>query len=165
MRRLLSVSAVVLGLAAMAIAAEKDANEVPEAARAILDKAETIDLYSILPQQEKDPNKETFQKYPVLGKTKIKDAEVRKRVIGALVKGAADNNEGQAKCFDPRHAIRATHDGKTVELVICFACNYVQVAVDGKSVRGFSPSKAPEAVLDKVLTDAKVPLAPKDDGK
>lgn len=163
MRRLLSVSVVVLVLAVTVIAAEKEANEVPDAARAILDKAETIELVSILPHEERDPNKETFRKYPVLGKTPIKDGEVRKRVVGALVKGAADNKEGQAKCFDPRHAIRATHDGKTVELVICFACNYAQVYVEGKAVRGFSPSKMPEAVLDKVLTDAKVPLAPKEE--
>jgi len=79
--------------------------------------------------------------------------------VGALLK-AMEGDIQPAKCFDPRHGIRATHEGKTVELVICFQCAQfnVYVGADGEG-KHLLIGKGPEPALDKVLKDAGIPKA------
>lgn len=149
-----------LALACLVVtAAPRADNKLPEAARTILEKAEQFELLSVDPKPQKEDEKDGFHGHKVLGKTAVKDADVRKQLVEALVKGM----EGEitpAKCFNPRHGIRATHDGKTVELLICFECAQLQV-YDGPAGQGkfLLVSKAPEPVFDKVLQDAKIPKA------
>jgi hypothetical protein len=145
----------------MARAADEK-NEIPTAARAILDKATDFELYSLDPAQRLDDKDGGYHGYKVLGKTAIKDADIRKKLVEALAKSAADNDGTVAGCFIPRHGIRAKHDGKTVELVICFQCLQVQVFLDDKKDKGFLITSTPQPVFDKVLTDAKVPLPKKE---
>jgi hypothetical protein len=75
----------------------------------------------------------------------------------------ADAPPHAKKCFEPRHGVRAMAGGKTVDLVICFACSEVQVwSDDGKDLEGLALiGDSAQAAFDKVLTDAKVPLHPK----
>jgi hypothetical protein len=137
-------------------------DKLPEAAQTILDKAEHLELLSLDPSPQSEKPKETFHEYKVLGKTAIKDAEVRKMLLAALNKGIKDANPNvSAGCFHPRHGIRATHDGKTVELVICFECISLQVFLGEKREGWPAVTRSPEATFDKVLREARVPLAPK----
>jgi hypothetical protein len=101
--------------------------------------------------------KDGFRGWNVYGKTELKTAESRKKVLG--VAQAARPGHG-AKCFDPRHAIRATTDGKSVDLLICFECHWVYVfpGEGGETVRLTIGDH--QAVLDQILKDADVPLAP-----
>src|SRR5262249_42133996 len=129
--------------------------------RAILDKAQQYELISLDPSREgDDKDKDKFHGWKVLGQTAFKDADLRKKVLDALVKGIQENDGIAAACFNPRHGLRAVHDGKTVDLVICFECLQVQVFVDGKK-SGVLTSESPQPLLDMILKDAKVPLAPK----
>ena len=67
-------------------------------------------------------------------------------------------------CFMPRHVVRVAKGGKTVDLVICFQCdNYrvYRVGRDAGSTGGGRISSAGQPVLDKILRDAGIPLAPK----
>jgi hypothetical protein len=138
---------IVLTLGAVLLARPDD-NKLPEAVTAILDKAEQIELLSLDPDGRK-----------VLGSTTIKDAETRKKVLAALYKGIKDSDGKYAKCFEPRHAIRAIVDGKAVDLVICFECLQIKIVspIEGRVLT----TATPQATFDKVLTDAKVPLPPK----
>jgi hypothetical protein len=63
----------------------------------------------------------------------------------------------------PRHAIHATtYADKTVDVLICFQCSRVEFYLDGQMQNPDLPtSGSPEPILDKILTDANVPLAPK----
>ena len=64
-----------------------------------------------------------------------------------------------AKCFLPRHGIRATHQGKIVKLVICFQCRRLLVYDSaGKTTQGLV-GRSPEGLFDKVLAEAKIPKA------
>jgi len=83
----------------------------------------------------------------------------QKRGHGAMPEFAKSDGNG-AKCFDPRHGIRATAKGKTVDLVICFECNWVYVYYDNDENRQHVAvtTREPQAVLDKTLKDAGVPL-------
>ncbi len=135
-------------------------NKLSDSARAIVEKAEQIELLSLDPAFLKELPKNAFGRWRVLGQTVVKDAELRKKILAGLDKGAEESNGEVALCFNPRHGLRATHAGKTVELSICFECFQVQVYVGDKR-EGYLTSGSPEKLLDKILTDAKVPLAEK----
>lgn len=149
--------AVVLALSLAGVARGA---EIPPAARAILEKADQIEVYSLDPNPSKDA-KEAFHQYPVLGKVVVKDDKTRKALVAALMEGAREN-EGYTKfCFDPRHGIRATVDGKSLDLVICFQCLQVHGYLGAKEDAGFATTGSPEPTLDRILTAAGVKLAPK----
>jgi hypothetical protein len=124
----------------------------------ILEKADTFELYSLDPGPRKVAG--GFHGWKVLGKTPVKDAAARKRILAAVYKGLADSDGTVANCFNPRHGIRATHKGKTVDLVICFECLQVQFHA-GKEQATELTTASPQPTLDKVLKDAGVPLAKK----
>jgi hypothetical protein len=145
-----------------AVAAEK---KLPEAAKVILDKANQIELYSLDPEAEpsKDRKEKTLHGWKILGKTTLKkDDEAYKTVLGALGKGIAGGRRG-AKCFEPRHAIRASHEGKDVDLLVCFECRWVYVYFDGKKEEAAQVliDKNTQPEFDKVLKAAGVPLPKK----
>jgi hypothetical protein len=116
--------------------------------------------------KEDDPKKpkgELFRRrYPILGEIEITDP-VKKRTVLEAVKHSIRRgpNEG-AKCFIPRHALRIGNDKEEVELVICFECRWYYLhRSDGQEpVRNTIASDA-EPLLNGLLTDAGIPLAPK----
>ena len=158
-----TVAALVLVLRPSLGCAEEKKNAIPADVKTVLEKADTFELYSLDPGEESV--KDGFHGWKVLGKTTIKDTDVRKEVIAALAKGVADNDGRAAKCFEPRHGIRVVHDGKTTDLVICFACYQVRVTQGDKRGEGFLTTDSPQATFDKVLKAAGVKLAPKSDKK
>jgi hypothetical protein len=133
-------------------------DKLPKDAGDILNKAQEFELYSLEPYAE-GMNK--FHGCKVLGKIVVKKGETYTKLLAALNESVGDNG---AKCFDPRHAIRAVHDGKSVDLVICFQCRLVYVYRDSeeKEIQVQLRDSSAEPVLDQVLKDAGVPLAPKE---
>src|SRR5262249_37945696 len=105
------VSLVTFGISADSADKEKE-NKVPDDARLIVEKAEEIELLSIDPARPVEKPKTDFHGWKVLGKTVIKDAEVRKKLVAAMKKGVEETKGQVAICFNPRHGIRASHDGK-----------------------------------------------------
>jgi hypothetical protein len=136
-------------------------DKVPEHLLTLLEKADQFELLSLNPQRSKEKAADDFHGYKVLGKTTVKDAEVRKKLVAALKKGVEDNDGAAAGCFNPRHGIRATRDGKTAEFVICFECLFVQVFVGDKLEKGLRTTNSPKDTFDGVLKEAKVPLPEK----
>jgi hypothetical protein len=127
-------------------------------ARAILAKPDQVELFSLDPSVDPAGPDERFRGWKVLGKTVVKDADARKAVL--TVAGAIKPGWG-VRCFDPRHGIRATAGGKTVEVVICFSCRWAWVYLDKeKDEVQLTIDRDQQSALDKVLTDAKVPLPP-----
>jgi hypothetical protein len=150
---------VAAAIAAMTRAAEK--NQIPEDLRAVLEKGEQFELLSLSPELLKEKPKDAFHGWKVLGKTTLKDAEARQKLVAALQKGAKENVGNVKECFNPRHGIRVTHEGKTTDLVICFECFQVQVYRGEKQGNGFPTTGSPQAAFDGALKEAKVPLPEK----
>jgi hypothetical protein len=140
---------------------------LPPKARTVLDAPDEFELLSLNPDHEArskgsaGSKGETFHDWPVLGKTKVTEAD-RKRVMEALERGIGENNGMAAACFNPRHGIRATKGGKTVELEICFECMSMTIYVDGER-KGALTTGSPQKTFDEVLIAAGVKLADKAD--
>ncbi len=133
--------------------------KLPDVARAALDGAERLELWSLDPTLRETPAADGFHGWRALGRVTVEDAAERARLVDALAKGVAGNDGVVAACFNPRHGVRAVHDGKTVDLVICFECLQVQMFVDASASEGFLTTSAPQPSFDRVLRAAGVPLA------
>lgn len=151
-------AAVALACATTAAAEEKkEANKLPEAVATALEKADALEVYSLGGETNV---KDGWHGAKVLGRTTVKGAAATK-LARDVVKGVAEGERG-ARCFLPRHGVRAVHDGKTYDLVICFECGWVHLYEDkSDKPRVLMISETPHKALDKILTDAKIPLAKK----
>jgi hypothetical protein len=143
---------------------EDKSNRLPSSAKSILEKADKIELISLdpgNPERDERPPKGDYFGWKELGRTTIDDPEILRNVVSTVEKGFEVGGRAAA-CFWPRHALHVSHKGKTVDILICFHCSQVAVYVDGKQVDPYlTISLSPQPVLDKLLIDAKVPLAPK----
>jgi hypothetical protein len=150
----------VILLASAALAEDKKLeNKLPEAVAMALDKAEVIEVYSL----DGGTNvKDGWHGAKVLGKTTVKKAADRKSLSTAVKKGVEDGTNG-ARCFIPRHGINVKYDDKTYDLVICFECSWVYIYMEGADKPlVLMTADSPQKTLNKILTDAKVPLAKPD---
>jgi hypothetical protein len=119
-----------------------------------LDVPESLVLYSIdgrdFAPGEEPQTAEKFYNYPVLGKLSIDDAE-----------GVANSNWFEfVHCFWPRHGIRMISQGETIDLVICFECNRLELY--SGAIETHEPiSDSPIPLLNRHLQGAGIPIAPK----
>jgi len=128
-----------------------------------LEVPDQLTLYSI-DGRDFEPGKEPkveekFHGYPVLGKIEVKDLEKRKEIIATLKQGMARSDGKMAKCFWPRHAIRAVEKGRTIDCVICFECYQLEVH-EGRSKSVKPITREPQEVFNRHLKQADIPLAP-----
>ena len=133
-----------------------DSNHIPYPAREILEHADRFELLSLSPEHLREPAKNDFHGFRVLGQTSITSTEIRRKLVAAFELGVSENDGVIAACFNPRHGIRVVHRGKQADFVICFECR--QVRVVGEGAGEFLVSNSPQPVFDKVLGDAHVPL-------
>ena len=131
---------------------------------AVLEKAESIELFSLDPAFE-DQNKDGYHGWKILGKTTIKDMASRKKLVATLGKGIDDSDGRGSKCLDPRHGIRVEQGNKTFDFVVCFQCSYVHIYLGDKQIDIWYTTKSPQPEFDKILKEAKVPLPPARDGR
>jgi hypothetical protein len=129
----------------------------------IADAPEQLTLYSIDGRDDiparRPKTAESFLGYHVLGKVDVTDAEQRKQIMRAVRLGIARSDGRVAKCFWPRHALRAVSNGTTFDYVICFECYQIQHHLDGQ-FKTAPTTRQPQAVLNKHLTEAGVPVVP-----
>ena len=147
--------AVAVALALGTCAVAQDKNKLPDAVATALEKAGELEVYSLAGEAG---DKDGWHGVKVLGKTTVTKDDATK-LASAVAKGVTEGDKG-ARCFIPRRGVRAVYDGKTYDLVICFECGWVYVYVDksDKPTR-LMISETPHKFFDKILTDAKVPLA------
>jgi hypothetical protein len=138
--------------------------DLPKKARQILEEADEFELMSVGSNSmgQKQIHEDAvisarFGRIPILGRTKITDAEVKRKLINALYEGIV-NPRPVSACFYPRHIIRAASKGKKVELVICFQChNFMGNSPEGDLYGQISDT--PQELFNQVLTSAGVPLS------
>ena len=152
--------AILLLASSQLACAANQSNRLTADVEAMLDKADQIELISLSPEHLQEAPKDAFYRWRVLGRTMIK-GEDKVAALKALRSGIAANEGMVAGCFNPRHGIRVTHDGKTTDLVICFECMSIQVFQGEKQLANVLTTADAKPLFDKLLAAAKVPLAAK----
>ncbi len=159
MARLAAVVLAFVGLPLLAGCTGAGQDKIPAAARAVLDNAEQFELLSLDPDhRQRETPGEHFHGWKVLGKTPVADAGTRQRLVAALKRGTAENDGMVAACFNPRHGIRVTRGGETLDFVICFECLQAEVFAGEQRTGQFLTSSSPQPAFDEVLRAAGVPL-------
>jgi len=133
-------------------------NVFPARAAALLRSADTLQVLSLEPVlAEADPK--AFHQRPVLGTTSVTGLE-RTVLVDAIIAGVAPSDSWIAGCFDPRHGVHAIAKNGTVDLVICFECNRVEVFYSEGDTDFYMPGRSLEKPLSMVLTKAGIPISP-----
>ncbi len=149
----------VLLLSRVVCAANKYA--LPRAVDRALAKPGRVELLSLSPGSQSTNSGEAFHGWRILGRTLVADHSVKAHVLAALRRGIGESDGSMSLCFEPRHGLRFTSGKTVVDLVICFECRQIQSYLNGGEKPTASTSTSPEELLDRVLVDAKIPLADK----
>jgi len=144
---------------------------LPAALKQILNDADEFILFSLDPTPDfEHKSKDTFKRYPVIGQTKIKAWSTRRQLTEELnnairagdsltvSNGVVSLSGPFASCFNPRHGIRARRSRETVELLICFECEQVQIDSSKEAERVLKLTKKPSRTFNAVLKSAGVAL-------
>ena len=134
-------------------------NRMPESASAALDNAAGVELISLDPSHDSQIQ-DAYHGCKVLGSVIVSDPSIVHSLVDSLKLGVAEHDGAVAVCFNPRHAIKFTVDGKLYEFVICFECLQVIWSADSEPQEPFLVSGSPQAVFDRVLNSSGVELAP-----
>jgi hypothetical protein len=120
-----------------------------------IDDAEGLTLFALdgAPAADGGPNR--LEGYGIVRQVEVPEAARRAEILEA-VQDAIRAGGDQAKCFNPRHAMRVTRGGKHVDLIICFECDNVRISTE-EQMRGISDDAMP--VLDRALAGG-APRAP-----
>jgi hypothetical protein len=124
--------------------------EVPGDIAAVLEKPERFEIFNldssrisprldpetglpVEPNPPPAPGPPAFHDHRIVGQVEVADARQRERIVSLVYKGIRSSDGLVAACFNPRHGVRATREGRTVELVICFECLQINAyGPDGK---------------------------------
>lgn len=135
--------------------------QFPPQMRDILENAPRIQLFET---EVCSPGGETltpkvkgrFQGCKVVRQADVTNPEARQRLVEEIIVAMRPFEFGAA-CFDPRHGVRAEHDGRRVELLICFECiNFRGVSNEASFAGGFSTSA--EESFKRILTEKTVSI-------
>jgi hypothetical protein len=163
---LVLVVGVAVIWAAVVVVRDWSRDPIPTTERAVLESAETMELFGLDPNIGKQTSAEDertigFHGYPVLRRTQVSDASTRAKVARAVIRGWRQFNDEPYKCFDPHHGIRVTRGDQTADFVICFSCKQAHAYSATDYAGYFLTGDAAQELLDKLLKDGIVPVDPK----
>ena len=97
---------------------------VPIEARRILEAAESFEVFAEI---NKDETSETDSRTFVPNRVVRVRTEKQKREILEAFYFDAAHEDSPAVCYEPHHSLKATANGKTVEIEICYDCSRFEV--------------------------------------
>lgn len=139
-------------------------NTLPAPLLQSITKASKVTLLSLEPAPENltETEKSTlsqFRGYHVLGRMEL-NAEQKQLLVTTLAAQVSGYSGGGSKCFDPRHAVQIeTADGKTTEILICYACNWIETNVSSHTPKSRQPIKNDPATLNQLLISQHIRVA------
>lgn len=132
--------------------------DFPAPTRAVLEGGATMTVLSLNPDGRgenvcKQKPDACFHEYPILGQITRPGVEARQ------VYSAWQPVPVPAMCFLPRHGVRVTHNGHTVDMLLCFHCSSAKQWYDGTQT-GYFPLRSRHDYWNDVLAAQGVPIAP-----
>jgi hypothetical protein len=129
----------------------------PGDSASVVEHADHLTLYELDPTQRgKVAAGKTFWQYPVVSEKDVTDPKERAELIQTLYGCMAEQKVG-ARCFVPHHGLRAVRGDKTVDLVLCFTCQWVHIHYGGKTKIALLAARG-MPVYDKALRPARPKL-------
>ena len=146
---------------------------LPRGAHQILEQSPQLTLLSINPGADDYDSiagskpLPMFHGHMILGQTIVRNPTAKAALLASFYDSfvAPPDPRGLKQiglgCFNPRHGIQATSNGKTVDLVICFGCMKFDGYINNHSfttAQGIN-NAAPAEKFNEILRAAKVPLS------
>jgi hypothetical protein len=92
---------------------------LPPNVREILEKAEKLEILAEVGEREETETKlTTFEPNRI---AKIPSEDVKKEILETFYVDAS-SDDSAASCYEPHHGLRATYQGKRLEVEVCFDC-------------------------------------------
>jgi len=138
----------------------------PDGSLNILKQSHQLTLFSVKPRESFfGQSKHTFHDHEILGQITLTETDAKLSLLSSLLDGLVaapgDNiNNIAFGCFEPRHGIRAKHQGNTVDLLICFRCHGFRIYQSKK--RDFFPgfiNSYPQPTFNQMLTAANIAIS------
>lgn len=103
----------------------------------------------------------TFHGYPILGRREIENQSVINDLLGSVNKSLRPHVANLCLFF-PRHGLKIFYKDSEVDYLICYQCGDVEKFQNNNDNKPgtLSIDKSSKEVLDRYLTEAKIPLAP-----
>ena len=166
---LLSLAVALVAMAVLIYRFNHPANHYSEAQLEPFLDAKEWTVYSIDPSVLRDEShQDSFHGYLVLGSHRESRAPFMREVIQDLEDAAKRWTGGIVVCFNPRHGIRVSKDGKTFDLSICYECSRAHLYEGTQEVGVMHLTTDPQLEpspekLNEILLNAgvRLPLAPR----
>lgn len=131
---------------------------LPEPTCRLLKGAESIEVFSLGGvSEEKGP----FWGAPVLGSVVVRDERLRRRLADRIIL-AHRYNIGGMWCLGAEYGLRVRAGEKSIDMTFCFGCSKVWVTGPAEYEGTGTTAAYPVPLLNRILTDAGVPLPPMD---
>jgi hypothetical protein len=141
-------------------------NRLPTEAEALLRGAASIELLALDPLHlPAGATGEQLHGYAITGHATLNDTDKCQQIANLILRGIRESEGMSAACFNPRHGLRIEHEGKRLELVICFEClslkahgNTLGAGIEQTSVL---TSQSMEPEVTRIFTAAELTIAGK----
>lgn len=156
-------------MAGVAMAGGLVPRRLPVEIRAIINESDRAEVLSLWPRAATKWEKPTLatvgelRGYPVLGRVVVENPLVHQQVIKSVLASVDGADGSRALCFTPRHALRVKRGVDELDLLICYQCRYI-IVQRGNDQWEVGVSSSSKALLNQLLTEAGIPLAPEEGG-
>ena len=130
----------------------------PSAVSELFYEADSVELLSLIPDDQSPSEMKKFHGYPILGSVTLTDKQHLGKMAQELDRAVETNDSFGVRCFWPRHGLRGTVDGKSVELLICFQCHKLNVYVKGEYTQTIEMDSRVKPIFDAPLVDAGIEI-------
>lgn len=104
-------------------AANKDGSEFYFKVSEVLTEAENVEILSLEPAKVAPNDRSGFRTWRVTKQFAVSLPKDREKIFATMREGIENAQNAEKKCFVPRHGLRVTSKGKTVDLVFSFQCS------------------------------------------
>ena len=160
-----SMRAIALTFACLALGCSSTpdfGNDLDASDVATLMGAETLEILALDPEPPSPEDREgrdRFHGYGVRGRAALTEAAERERLLDLFAESCRANDTMVAACFNPRHGLRAEHDGHVIDLVVCFECLSYQVFRDGEHAANELLAQEQEPAITAIYVAAGLSIA------
>jgi hypothetical protein len=130
----------------------------PPDVKLVLEKSDKFYLYALQPERLPEADLKTmpnFHGYPISGQARVRPTPQRTDLLAALWGGLGKRSE--CACFEPRYGVRVVRGSKTVDLVIGFTCEQMEI-YDDRGTHQITVSASTQRAFNHILAEYDVPL-------